>query len=407
MQILCFSQHYKPESIASAFRISEHALFWAKAGYRVTIFTGYPNYPTGKLYPGYTIKMLSEEWDGDVRVLRSKLLIKDNKSLFHRIQNAMSFFIYGLLNLFIHKKDIGSDYDVVIGSSGPVFCAMLGFLYAKLIRKPFVFELRDISFVQMQAVGMSSSSLGYRLMKAFELFLCRRAERIVVVTRGLKNELLRHHIDAQRIDVITNGVVVDNQVIHPTTDQAHDGLRLGYFGTLGLSQDIPTALGILKTIKERISNLQLTMIGDGAERMQIEALLRIDGMEFVQLLPSMSRLSLDAYYNNVDACVVSLKQAEGFGSALPCKLFHIMQTGKAIIYIGPVGEASELIASHKIGIVLTKNSQCDPRALEELSNPNIKEKLQCMGTNGYRLVQERFNREQLANDYLRILRDLT
>ena len=49
MKILYFSQFYKPESIAPSFRATENSKIWAEMGNEVTVFTGYPNYPTGKI----------------------------------------------------------------------------------------------------------------------------------------------------------------------------------------------------------------------------------------------------------------------------------------------------------------------------------------------------------------------
>ena len=46
LRILYFSQFYPPESIAGAFRAAEHAEAWVERGAEVTVFTGWPNYPT-------------------------------------------------------------------------------------------------------------------------------------------------------------------------------------------------------------------------------------------------------------------------------------------------------------------------------------------------------------------------
>ena len=48
MRILYFSQFYTPESIAPSFRATENSKIWTNSGHEVTVFTGYPNYPTGK-----------------------------------------------------------------------------------------------------------------------------------------------------------------------------------------------------------------------------------------------------------------------------------------------------------------------------------------------------------------------
>ena len=69
MKVLYISQFFKPERVAAAFRAYDNAKIWSKMGHEVTIFTGYPNFPTGKLFDGYNIKMLEEENIDEIRVL--------------------------------------------------------------------------------------------------------------------------------------------------------------------------------------------------------------------------------------------------------------------------------------------------------------------------------------------------
>ena len=53
MRILYFSQFYKPENIAASFRATEHSRIWVRESHDVTVFTGWPNYPVGRLFDGY------------------------------------------------------------------------------------------------------------------------------------------------------------------------------------------------------------------------------------------------------------------------------------------------------------------------------------------------------------------
>ena len=196
MRILYFSQFYRPESIAAAFRAEENARLWAEAGQQVTVFTGYPNFPKGKIFDGYTPRLLSEERADGVRILRSKLYAKPNTTIAARMLSALSFFFFGLVNLVFNRRKIGKDYDIVLGTSGIIFAAALGWIYAAVHRLPFVFELRDISYVQMQTTGRSPKSISVRLMRWMELFLCRKAKKIVVVTNGFRKTLAEDGIPA-------------------------------------------------------------------------------------------------------------------------------------------------------------------------------------------------------------------
>lgn len=61
MKILYFTQFYSPENIAAAFRAKDHSDIWSASGHDVTVFTGWPNYPIGRLFDGYDMVRLREE----------------------------------------------------------------------------------------------------------------------------------------------------------------------------------------------------------------------------------------------------------------------------------------------------------------------------------------------------------
>ena len=68
-KILIVSQHYYPEN----FRITDIAETLSKKGNIVTVLTGYPNYPEGKIYEGYKgngKKIHKNEIINGVRVIR-------------------------------------------------------------------------------------------------------------------------------------------------------------------------------------------------------------------------------------------------------------------------------------------------------------------------------------------------
>jgi len=53
MRILFLSDNFPPEGNAPATRVYEHAIRWVRSGNEVTVVTCAPNFPEGKLFPGY------------------------------------------------------------------------------------------------------------------------------------------------------------------------------------------------------------------------------------------------------------------------------------------------------------------------------------------------------------------
>lgn len=400
MKILYFTQFYPPESIAAAFRAKENAQIWADNGCEVTVFTGYPNYPKGKVFDGYQVKRIEELSDGNIRLLRSKIIAKPNTSFFKRLINATSFLFYGILNIKFKKKIIGKDYDIVLASSGTIFTGMLGWKYAKKNHKPFVFEIRDITYRQLIATGKKANSFAVKKMKKVELKLCRKAEKVVVVTHGFKKILVEDGIPEEKIEVITNGVNVSNSNVNYLSN----GISLSYFGTLGISQDIKNLFNYLPLFKKNNSDFKFTIIGDGAQKNEIRETIQNSNLDYVELLDGMPSKQLEDYYQKTNLSIVTLVNSENFKYTIPSKIFQILGRGIPVLYIGPDGEAADIIRNNDCGIVLCRSLEQNLQALQDfMSEPNINERLIKMGQNGQCLVKEQYNREKLAIGYINLL----
>lgn len=399
MKILFFSQFYTPESIAPSFRATENSQIWSEMGNTVTVFTGYPNYPTGKVFDGYTIKMLSEESIKGVRVLRSKLIAKPNSSMLKRLQNALSYFYYGWLNIHFRNNEIGKDFDVVLGTSGIVFNAILAQIFAARTHLPFIFELRDITYLQMQATGKKRTSASVRIMRHLELKLCKKAAKVVVVTNGFKRILIDEGVPEKKIHVITNGVDVE------LAQNAYDekkGLVLSYFGTLGISQDIRSTFEYANTISSILDDFEYLIIGDGAQKRELQEASTT--MDFIKMKPGMPASELESYYNKTQLSVITLRKTDDFKYTIPSKLFQIMGRGVAVLFIGPDGECADIIREHNAGIVLTGTVEEDLCTLKKFfENGNWHDILRHMGESGRNAVEQHYSRKKLAKEYLRVL----
>lgn len=399
MKILFFSQFYKPESIAPSFRATENSKLWKEMGHDVLVFTGYPNYPTGKIFDGYNPKLLTEENIDGVRVIRSKLVAVPNTSMFKRLENALSYYFFGRINEIFNASRIGKKHDVIIGTSGVIFNALLAQRFAARHKIPFVFEIRDITYVQMQATGKSSGQKTVKGMKWLELYLCKKASKVVVVTNGFKKTLIADGVPANKIEVITNGVDIE-----PSRGVYDEGKKfiLSYFGTLGLSQSIKDTFEYARAINSVVPDSEYLIIGEGAQKSEIEEASK--NLSFVKMLPGMPASQLEPYYNDTQLSVITLRKSDNFKYTIPSKLFQVMGRGIAVLFIGPEGESAEIIRKFKAGITLIGTREEDMSVLKDfLSKPDWMSQIKKMGENGRKAVEEHFSRSKLAEDYIRVL----
>jgi len=389
--------------MAAAFRATAHSKLWSEHGNKVTVFTGYPNYPIGRIYDGYVPKLLSEEEIDGIRIFRSKLYSVPNTCIVNRLKNVLSFFFFGVVNLVIHSCEIGKNYDVVLGTSGDVFTALLAWVYTVMHRKPFVLEIRDITYRQMQATGRRRNSLSIRMMRFLELFLCKRAKKVVVVTEGFKKILSEDGISADKITVITNGVDVQ-PVDTSRMDQNH--FVLSYFGTLGISQNIADTFPYANAIYDFFKEFTYLIIGEGAQRKQIEDAVSGDAFPYIELMHGMSANDLETYYAKSLMSVITLKKSDDFRYTLPSKLFQVMGRGIAVLFIGPDGEAAEIVRKYHAGLALTGTFEEDMVVLRRFfEQGDWQKQLIQMGKNGALAVSEHYSRKELAQEYVQLLEE--
>jgi len=102
--------------------------------------------------------------------------------------------------------------------------------------------------------------------------------------------------------------------------------------------------------------------------------------------------------------MVLLRKDDLFKSIIPSKIFEIMAMERPII-IGVDGESREIIEAAESGVF------AEPENHEQLAQTVLKlsrdrEYLSLLGANGRKYVIQHYNRDSLANVYLKTLSDV-
>ncbi|MCM1990270.1 glycosyltransferase family 4 protein [Oceanirhabdus seepicola] len=411
MKILLISQFFYPEITAGAFRAFEHAKIWSDNGNEVTVYTANPNYPKGIIYEGYENKLFKKiKYDG-IELIRGKVHVGKNSSKIGRALIGISFMLFAIMNLVLNRKKIGKKFDVIIGSSGPIFTGIVAYFYSKAYKSKFIYEIRDITYTQMLATMSSESSYAYKFFKWLELLLCKKADKVVVVTNGFKDQLIEDGIQTEKIEVIYNGIeMIDNCNSKSTEPNCFieerirdDKLVFCYAGTFGISQDILSLVEFYNNLD--IKNKELILIGEGAEKDKIENYISLNNIQNIQVYDSVKKDELNEMLKKVDLCFVKLKYNNHFSRTMPSKVFDLMYRGMPIVYLGPEGEVSKVLNEANCGMSLCdfdnkKNVKELMREYQAYNNMTcFKEAILQLGNNGFRYVKNNFDRKKLASQY--------
>lgn len=351
MHLLFLTDNFPPEVNAPASRTYEHCREWVREGHQVTVITCAPNFPKGKLYPGYKNKIWQrEELDG-IGVIRVWSYITANEGFGKRILDYASFMTSAFIaSLFLKKC------DVVIGTSPQFFTVVAAFAASRLKRIPFVFELRDLWPETIKAVGAIRNPFIISLLEKVELFLYHKAARIVSVTESFKYILIERGIDPRRIEVVTNGL--DTSRFTPMAKDAQlaaihnlNGKYVaGYIGTMGLCHSLEVILDAAAQIQEGSNhNYHFVFLGDGARKQALIKKAKDLQLKNISFIDSVGKDDVPRYWSLLDVSIIHLKNDPLFTTVIPSKLFECMGMGIPTIH-GVKGESADIVQREGVGI---------------------------------------------------------
>lgn len=402
MHILFLTDNFTPETNAPATRTFEHARRWVRAGVKVTVVTTAPNFPAGKLFPGYRNRLFQRESIEGIDTVRVWTYITANEGFARRTLDYMSFMVTGfLISLFLPRP------DVIVATSPQMFTVCAAYVLSVFKRRPFVFELRDLWPDSILAVGAMKESAGIRALKRLEYFLYRKAARIVSVTHSFKTVLSGNAIPAEKIAVVPNGadLVGFTPGAKPDDLVERHGLRgkfvAAYIGTVGMAHGLGTVLDAAERSKAD-DGIAFVVVGDGAERAALETQARQRGLLNVVFVGPVGKEEVKRYWRLADAALVLLRDHPVFRHVLPSKMFEAMATGKPIV-LGVLGESATVLKSAGAGVVIPPESAAAlAHAIADLAaSPDRAAEL---GARGRRFVEAQYDRDKLATAMLEELR---
>lgn len=406
MHILFLSHYFVPEGNAPAARVHAMAREWTRLGHQVTVLTGVPNVPAGVAYDGYVNRWRQFEWIDGVRAARVWTYLAANRGRVRRGLNYLSYLgTAGLGGMSLRPRA-----DIVVATTPQFFAGWAGVPVSSAQRAPFVLEVRDIWPDSITAVGaLPEGHVLVRALALLEKALYARADHIVAVGDGYRQNMIAKGVPPAKIDVVTNGVDVDLFTPRPPDPKLLGRLGLAgkfvvtFAGTVGMASGLEVVLDAAEALRRRgRTDIVFLLVGDGAVRADLEAKTRarrLDGaVVFTGLVP---RHELPAYLASSDACLIHFRRRPLFGTTLPSKFFEDAAMSKPIL-LGFEGAARDMLREANCGLAF------EPENGRELADAVVRlaenrDEARRMGANGRRYVLERFDRRRLARDYLEVL----
>lgn len=359
MKILLLTQWYPPEPQKV---VSDVAESLRDRGHEVTVLTGFPNYPTGKIYPDYRLKLFQRETICGIPVIRVPLYPNHSRSGVKRALNFLSFAgSAALLGSWLVPR-----VDAIYVIHPPLTIGVPAGLLSLLRGIPFVYEIQDMWPETLRATGMVHSERVLGLLDWYAKRVYRRAAAIRVISPGFRDNLISKGVPANKIHVISNWV--DTEFYRPQAPDASLAIETGmvgrfnvmFAGMIGLAQGLDTILDAALLLAD-CPEVQFVLVGDGADAERLRERVRAAGIQNVRFLGRYPAKEMSRLYSLADLLLIHLRDDPLFRITIPHKVFAYMANAKPILAAAQ-GDVATVVESAKAGLSCRPS---DPQAMSD------------------------------------------
>lgn len=351
MHVLILSQYFLPETGATTNRIVSLAKGLQQRGHRVTVVTAKPNHPEGVVPEEYQGGLIRRDEQDGIPTIHTAVYTTPKTTFATRILNYTTFMASAVLGAVRAEGNV----DVVLASSPPLFVGPAGWIAARLLRAPFVFDVRDLWPDLAVAMNELNDPSKIWLAKRLEHFIYHRADAITAVTDGFCDAIQSVTGPSKPMKRVMNGTV-------PSIfqrDAAREPLRkeLGiddrfvvtYAGNIGICQGLDHILDAAEELQARgKDDILFRMIGSGPVKDQLRKEAERRDLGNLEFHPRVSLDEAAAHMSAADALLVPLARHEIYCSFIPSKLFDSMAAGRPVL-LSVDGESRAILERAEAG----------------------------------------------------------
>jgi colanic acid biosynthesis glycosyl transferase WcaI len=403
MRIVIVTQWYPPEPAVLMHELAETL---QTLGHTVHVLTGFPNYPSGRLYPGYRLRPWTRDTAGTVPLVRVMLYLDHSRSQVRRALNYISF----ALSAALLAPVLVPRPDVVFAYHPPLTVGAAAVWLSRIWRAPLVYQIQDMWPDTLAATGMVRSRQILRAIGALASWVYARASAICVISKGFRENLIRKGVPPERVRVISNWVDTSNY--RPVAPDAELGKRLGlhgrfnvmFAGNIGEAQALETVLDAAELLRD-LPDVQFVIVGDGVARQRLEDAVKEREIHTVRFLGPYPGDGMPSLYAHADALLVHLKDDPLFRITIPHKIFAYMASGKPVI-AALAGDGADIITEAQAGVVCTPQ---DPAALARAVRTLralTPEQRRRLADSGRKAIHDSFTREMIIGQIESVLQQV-
>ncbi|RGQ03162.1 glycosyltransferase WbuB [Blautia obeum] len=366
---------------------------WVKRGHKVTVVTGIPNYPMGKIYEGYGLtKKRHEIWHG-IEIYRIPLIPRGTSSI-GMVLNYVSFMLSGIIAGKIKriKADVVFSFEV-----SPMTQVLTGISFAKKLKAPHYLYVQDLWPENVVTVTGISNPVVIKPIDKMVDYIYKNTDEIFATSPSF-------------VEAICNRkVAVDRKKVHYWPQYAEefyqplegkpveeipddDSFKIIFTGNIGNAQGLQVLPQTAELLKNE--NVKFFIVGDGRylEELEQEIKQRNVQNQFV-MIPRQPARRIPELLAVCDAAFLSFRNDELWTKTIPAKLQSYMACGMPIIAAAH-GETARIIEEANCGVCCpvgdAEKLSIRIREMRELNLDIIKE-------NSRKYFCDNFDKKKLMN----------
>jgi glycosyltransferase involved in cell wall biosynthesis len=384
--VLIVSQYYPPEAVPLPADLAQGL---AARGHQVKVLTGFPNYPTGKVFPGYRQRWRSTEKDGAVEIRRVPLFADHSQSALKRMLNYFSFAFSSAT-----ARRLSRGADVIYVYATQMTAGFGPWLWRVTGGRPYVLHVQDLwpdSIIgsSMMAGGTKerviSGVLGPWLRSAY-----RRASAVIGIAPTMVSTLVSRGVAADRAHLVYNWADAGEPVASVLPAAESPRAEIVYAGNVGDMQDLGTAVRAAHAAAD--AGVSLTLVGDGVVKAELQALVGELGAENVRFQDPVPREQMPEIYSRADYALVSLKDMPVFRGTIPSKFQAVLSAGVPVVTTVQ-GDVRGLVEDGDVGLTADAESVGSLEAAFRAAAGRSSEERAEMARRGRAMYDTHFSRE--------------
>lgn len=405
MHILLVHQYFLEKDDPGGSRFNEMTREWVEAGHKVTVISGMLNYLTGKTpakYGGH--RFFKETYQDNLTVWRCRVDENYNTNFFGRLKGYFSFVSNAIK---AGRSKVEGKFDVLLVTSPPLFLGITAWRLSKILKVPYIFEVRDLWPESAIDTGVVSNPVIIRLAYALEAFIYKKAARINVLTPAFKKTLIEQKkISSSKISFIPNAAdfALSDHLLETFDAKSFrqelgidDRLVITYVGAHGVANHLDQILDAAELVQD--TKVLFQLIGDGMRKPALMKMAKQRGLSNIVFRDSVPKQEVFKYILASDLGASVLKKVDTFKTIYSNKTFDYMACQKPVLLCID-GVSRELVANAQCG------SYAEPENPVEIARVvrsyfDQPEKIRSEGLNGYHYAKKHFDRSVLANQYLK------